>query len=77
MFKVKNPLFSVPSAIPNLEKNNQASPHIISMHNEANEELALTSQMDIMIPTPTTTTIEQRTVNQTATMTTIEQTTVN
>ena len=66
MFKVRNPLFSVPSAIPNLKKNNQASPHI--MHNE---ELALTSQMEI--PTARTTTVEQTTLNQTMTMTGVDQ----
>ena len=66
MFKVRNPLFSVPSAIPNLKKNNQASPHI--MHNE---ELALTSQMEI--PTARTMTVEQTTLNQTMTMTGVDQ----
>jgi hypothetical protein len=65
VLKVKKKLFSVPSAIPNLEKNNQALPH---MHNE---ELALTSQMEI--PMARTTMVEQTTLNQTMTMTGVDQ----
>jgi hypothetical protein len=65
--KVQNPLFSVPSAIANLEKNNQTSTTFIS-----NEELAVTSQMET--PTATTMMMGQMTsVNQMATTTGVDQ----